>query len=194
MLRTSSSDNDSTPRKNVPAHYCIALMLFLNFLGLCAIAVALWPAGSSPTAVKKAGAPGAPEAHGGALASKEPRRRLTADCTCYGTSGGTWSAATFGSTSVCIADLGSSDSQIANAGAMPDCQLFSTVNAHSTALVCASGGRRLEMEEEELPVPSVDEVLSKYLHDNSDFAAKMDAASVDKLKELGQHFGLPAHA
>ena len=97
---------------------------------------------------------------------------------------------------------------------MPDCQLISavasntaslnsltssltslttTVAAHTSALSCASGGRRLETEEE-LPYPSVDEVLSKYLQDNSDFAAKMDAASVDKLKELGQHFGLPAHA
>ena len=97
MLRTSSSDNDSTPRKTVPAHYCIALMLFLNFLGLCAIAMALWP--GSPTAVMKAGPQGAPEAHGGALASKEPRRRLTADCSCYPSG---WTATTLGSTPACV--------------------------------------------------------------------------------------------
>ena len=125
----------------------------------------------------------APDAHGGALASKKPRRRLTADCSCYGTD---WSATTIGSTAACAAfQLGD--------GQMPDCQLISAVASNTAALSCASSGRRLETEEE-VPYPSVDEVLSKYLQDNSDFAAKMDAASVDKLKELGQHFGLPAHA
>ena len=143
----------------------------------------------------------APNEHDGAVTTEGPRRLSEADCSCLGTRD--WTASAFGSTPMCELDVGNAYVY------MPECQLYqlisavasntaslnsltTTVDAHTTALSCASGGRRLETDEP--PAASAKEVLDKYLADRPDIAEKINAEIRAGFEEHGQDFGLPAHA
>ena len=71
--------------------------------------------------------------------------------------------------------------------------LTTTVHDHSNILSCDSGRRRLDVE----PPPhaaSAEQVLRDFLATRPRTAAKLDAELLADMEELGQHFGLPAHA
>ena len=69
--------------------------------------------------------------------------------------------------------------------------LSTTMATHSAALSCdASSGRRLETDEP----ASAKHVIDAFLARRPDIAAKMDADLLAGFEELGQDFGLPAHA
>ena len=69
--------------------------------------------------------------------------------------------------------------------------LSATVATHTSALSCgASSGRRLETDEP----ASAKHVIDAFLARRPDIAAKVDAEWLAGFEELGQDFGLPAHA
>ena len=124
-----------------------------------------------------------------------PRRRLTADCSCWGSG---WSGFTLGSTSACYNTNCGSIGSCSAVGYLPSCSvasslttLSSTVAAHTSALSCASGRR---LEEEEPAAISSEETTEDYLLKRLTFVGSLTSEQLAHFEELEQLFGLPAHA
>jgi hypothetical protein len=116
------------------------------------------------------------------------RRLSEVDCSCWGSE---WHAADDrGGVVICEVT--------ASIGSMPPCGMYATASelATLTSTVsalssCESGGRRLENEETNA---TAQKVVQDYLSSHPQLARSLTSDQLASLQELGQHFGLPAHA
>ena len=71
--------------------------------------------------------------------------------------------------------------------------LSTTVSTLSAMLSCNTGGRRLD-DDDNSDSATAKDVMDTFLATRPALAAKMDGELRAGMEELGQHFGLPAHA
>ena len=73
--------------------------------------------------------------------------------------------------------------------------LSTTVSTLSAMLSCNTGGRRLDDDDNnDRDRATAKDVMDTFLATRPALAAKMDGELRAGMEELGQHFGLPAHA